>query len=80
MVTNVMVALPNIGGAFCSTPVMIIPWSYRVIFTQGPRYPSGGHGTPLGQGTHSQQIIDPLGPEYTHRAKEHLTQQIVAHA
>jgi len=35
-----------------------------------------GHGAPLGQGTPSQQILDPLGPEYTHRAKVHLTQQI----
>jgi len=33
-----------------------------------------------GQGTPSQQILDPLGPEYTHRAKVHLTQQIIAHA
>jgi len=44
-----------------------------------------GNGTPWAmvhlshqsQGTTSQQILDPLGLEYTHRAKVHLSHQIL---
>jgi len=63
---GIQISLVNIIGVF-----------QGVTFTQGPRYtPGPRYSTPLGQGTPSQQILDPLGPEYTHRAKVHLTQQL----